>query len=141
MDQNNLAYQMSLKSREYVRAHDKAGWLGMFAEDGIIEDPIGKTDLDPEGKGHATPAAREAFWNNNIANSTIDIDIRQSYTAAGNECANVLQLTIELDFAGKRYRQIVDGVFTYCVDAAGKLKSLRGYWEYQEGLATLREIG
>lgn len=141
MDKNNLAYQMSLKSREHVRNHDKEGWLAMFATDGIIEDPIGPSDLDPEGRGHSTPAAREAFWECNIANSTIDIEIRDSFTAGGKECANIVRLTIELGFGGKRYRQIVDGVFTYAVDDAGKLKSLRGYWEYQEGLASLTEIG
>ena len=141
MDENNLAYQMALKSREYVHTHDKAGWLGMFAEDGIIEDPIGKSDLDPAGQGHSTPAAREAVWDRSIANSNINIDIKKSYTAAGNECANILELTIDLEFDGKKYRQIINGVFTYCVNAQGKLQSLRGYWEYQEGLATLREIG
>lgn len=141
MDSNNLAYQMSLKSREYVRNHDKAAWLAMFAEDGIIEDPIGPSDLDPAGRGHSTPAAREAFWERNIANSMIDIEIRDSFTAGGRECANIVRLTIELDFGGKCYRQTVDGVFTYAVDDAGKLKSLRGYWEYQEGLATLTELG
>ncbi len=141
MDKNNRAYQISLQSREYVRSHDRNAWLGMFAEDGIIEDPIGKSDLDPEGKGWNTPAAREAFWDRNIANSKIDIDIRESFTAAGNEFANVVRLTIELGFDGKRYLQIVDGVFTYRVDAHGKLKALRGYWEYADGLATLREIG
>lgn len=141
MDKNNLAYLVSLRSREYVRAHDKQSWLGMFAEDGIIEDPIGKSGLDPEGRGWSTPAAREAFWDRNIANSAIDIDIRDTFTAAGNECANVVRLTIELTHEGKRYQQVVDGVFTYRVDERGKLKALRGYWEYAEGLATLREIG
>ena len=141
MDANNLAYQVSLRSREYVRSHDRQAWLDMFAEDGIIEDPIGSSALDPEGRGHATPAARAAFWDRNIANSTIDIDIRNTCTAGGRECANVVRLTIELAVEGKRYRQIVDGVFTYAVDADGKLKSLRGYWEYADGLATLQEIG
>ena len=61
MNENNPAYQMSLRSREYLKARDKEGWLSMWAEDGIIEDPIGPSVLDPEGKGHSTPAAREEF--------------------------------------------------------------------------------
>ena len=39
----------------------------MFAEDGKIEDPIGKSYLDETGEGHNTPEAREALWENNIA--------------------------------------------------------------------------
>lgn len=94
MDEKNLACQVALNSREYVHTHNKEGWLGLFAEDGIIEDPIGKSDLDPADKGHGTPVAREAFWDRSIANSSINIDIKKSYTAAGNECANILELTI-----------------------------------------------
>jgi len=52
MNENNVAYQMSLRSRECLKTKDKARWLAMWAEDGIIEDPIGPTILDPDGKGH-----------------------------------------------------------------------------------------
>lgn len=139
MNKDNVAYQISLKSREYVKAHDKAGWLGMFAEDGIIEDPIGASPLNPDGRGHSTPAQREAFWDTNIANSEIKIDIKESYTAA-RECANVVTLDITINAAGKRYNQVVNGIFTYQVNDDGKLQALRGYWEFEEGAATFREI-
>ena len=43
MNEKNPAYQMSLRSRGYLKTSDKEGWLGMWAEDGIIEDPIGPT--------------------------------------------------------------------------------------------------
>ena len=140
MDENNLAYKMALRSRECVHNHDKEGWLGMYAEDGVIEDPIGATPLDPQGKGHSTPEAREKFWDNNIANANINIDIKKSYTAASNECANILLLTIKLEFGGKKYQQIVDGIFTYEINEDGKLQAMRGYWEYEDGIATLKEI-
>jgi len=139
MNEKNVAYQISLQSREFVRTHNKEGWLAMFAEDGIIEDPIGKSDLDPTGQGHRTHEQREAFWNKNIANSDIDIVIHKAYTA-DRECANVVTLTITLNFGEKKLQEVVDGIFTYAVNEEGKLASLRGYWEYQEGLATLKEI-
>ena len=81
MNENNVAYQMSLRSRECLKTKDKARWLDMWAEDGIIEDPIGPTVLDPDGKGHSTPEAREAFYDRNIANADIEYIIHQTYTA------------------------------------------------------------
>jgi hypothetical protein len=128
-----------MKSREYVASHNKEGWLGMFAEDGIIEDPIGPSPIDPSGNGHATPEAREAFYDKNIANSDIEYILRDSYTSH-LECANVVTLNITINMGGKKYFQTVEGVFTYSVNEEGKLTALRGFWEMEEGLATFREL-
>ena len=139
MNKDNPAYLMSLNSREFVANHDKAGWLGMFAEDGVIEDPIGPSILDPEGKGHSTPEARDIFWDNNIANSEIEYILHQSFTSH-LECANIVTLNVVINMDGKKYAQQVNGVFTYSVNAAGKLTALRGFWEFEEGMASFREI-
>ncbi|MCB1702921.1 MAG: nuclear transport factor 2 family protein [Halioglobus sp.] len=123
------ARRAALLSREYVHTKNREGWLGLYADDAIIEDPIGKSMIDPEGKGHRGAAAREAFWDNFIAPANIRIDILDSY-AAGNEVANHVVLTITIDMGdGKSLLQKVHGVFTYAVDDAGKLLSLRGFWE------------
>ena len=140
MKEENRAFQAALKSREFVHTKDKEGWLGLFAEDGVIEDPIGKSPLDPEGNGIGTPEARSKFWDSNMANSNINITIQKSYTAANNEVANILTLVIIVTMDGKKYRQIVNGVFTYHVNDDDKITSLRGYWEFDEGLATFAEI-
>jgi len=140
MNKDNVAYQMSLTSRECLKTKDKKRWLGMWAEDGIIEDPIGPTPLDPDGNGHSTPAAREAFYDRNIANSDIEYIIHQTYTSH-LECANIVTLNVHMNIDGKKYYQQVNGVFTYACNEQGKLKALRGYWEFDEGLATFKEVG
>ncbi|HQR03568.1 MAG: nuclear transport factor 2 family protein [Proteobacteria bacterium] len=128
MSKEYPAKTAALKSREYVHGHNKAGWLGLFAEDAVIEDPIGPSYLDPAGKGHGTVAAREAFWNNNIGPARIGITIHQSYGAA-NECANHVTLDLQNEVEGKKNHVRIFGVFTYKVNDAGKITSLRGYWE------------
>jgi len=133
------ARRASLWSREYVHNHDKAGWLGLFAEGGIIEDPIGVSPLDQKGEGHKTPAEREAFWDQNIANSDIKITIHHSYAAA-NEVANHVTLDILIPLGDKKFRQQTKGIFTYHVDEQGKILSLRGYWEFDESMKTMREV-
>ena len=103
--------------------------MGLYAEDAIIEDPIGVSIIDPEGKGHKGTAAREAFYDNFIAPANISIEILHSY-AAGLECANHIIITIQLPGEeGKTYQQKVHGIFSYHVNEEGKLLSLRGYWE------------
>ena len=139
MSEQHPAKRVSLLSREYVHSHNKAGWLGLFSEDAIIEDPIGVSPIDEAGKGHQGVAAREAFWENNIANSDIKIVIHQSY-AAGLECANIVTLNTILTFGGKTYSQEVNGIFTYQVNEAEQLVALRGYWEVDEMMKTIKEV-
>ncbi|MBP6682435.1 MAG: nuclear transport factor 2 family protein [Halioglobus sp.] len=134
------ARRAALLSREYVHTKNRAGWLGLYAEDAIIEDPIGVSMIDPEGKGHRGAAAREAFWDNFIAPANINIDIRDSF-AAGLEVANLLVLTIRFDLGeGKALQQKVHGVFTYEVDEQGKLLALRGYWDTNDPRNQMAEI-
>jgi len=134
------ARRAALLSREYVRNKDKQGWLGLYAEDAIIEDPIGVSMIDPEGHGHRGPAAREAFWDNFIAPASIDIEIMHSY-AAGNEVANHIEITTTIDMGeGKALVQKVIGIFTYHVNEEGKLLALRGYWETEDPINSLTEV-
>ncbi|MEE4144591.1 MAG: nuclear transport factor 2 family protein [Halieaceae bacterium] len=134
------ARRAALLSREYVHSKNREGWLGLYAENAIIEDPIGVSVIDPEGKGHRGPAAREAFWDNFIAPANIHIDILDSY-AAGNEVANHVVLTVTIDLGeGKAMQQKVHGVFTYEVDSQGKLLALRGYWETADPRNQMVEI-
>jgi len=133
------ARKVALLSREYVHSHNKEGWLGLYSADAIIEDPIGKSPLDEAGQGHKGVAAREAFWDNNIANSDITITIHHSY-AAGLECANIVTLDTIMEFGGKKYSQQVNGVFTYEVNEGGELIALRGYWELEAMMKTIKEV-
>jgi hypothetical protein len=133
------ARRAALLSREYVQTHNREGWLGLYAEDAIIEDPIGRSPLDPEGNGHRGSAAREAFWDNFIAPANISIEIHHSY-AAGDEVANHITIATEIP-AGedKLLVQRVTGIFTYHVNEEGKLLSLRGYWEIDDPANSLEE--
>ena len=134
------ARRAALLSREYVQTHNREGWLGLYAEEAIIEDPIGRSPLDPDGKGHRGPAAREAFWDNFIAPANISIEIHHSY-AAGDEVANHITITTEIPAGEEKLLvQRVTGIFTYHVNEAGKLLSLRGYWEIEDPANTLEEI-
>jgi hypothetical protein len=134
------ARRAALLSREYVHSKNREGWLDLYAEDAIIEDPIGVSPIDPEGKGHRGPAAREAFWDNFIAPASINIDILDSY-AAGMEVANHVVISVAVDLGeGKALQQKVHGVITYKVNDKGKLLSLRAYWEIDDPRNQMVEV-
>ena len=133
------ARMISMVSRKCTQTLDKEGWLAMFAEDGKIEDPIGISYLDETGEGHSTPEARELFWDKNIANSDITITIHHSY-ACGDEVANNITIDMEFDMDGKPHSQQINGIFTYCLNQEGKLASMRGYWELDAAMKTIKPL-
>jgi len=133
MSEEHPARLASQRSMQAVQAKTKAAWLDLFAADAIIEDPVGMSPLDPDGKGHVGKAAISAFWDQHIAVNQIAFDIRHSY-ACGNEVANVGVITTTLPTG---MRALAEGVFVYKVNAAGKLVSLRAFWEFEKMMASL----
>ncbi|OLF18970.1 nuclear transport factor 2 family protein [Actinophytocola xanthii] len=126
----------SRRSMDAVSRGAKEEWLALFAEDGVVEDPIGVSMFDPTGDGHRGRAAIAAFWDKAIAGvERFQFDIRDSF-AAGDEVANVGTITAFLP-GGSRVD--TEGVFVYRVDAAGLIVSMRAFWETERAMATLRQ--
>ncbi len=124
MDAHHPALVAARSSWRAVQAKDRASWLALLASDICIEDPIGTAPTNPSGKGIHGLAEAAAFWERNIATTSIQIEPHESFVA-GNESAHVLTLTTSFPNGVK---VIVHGVFTYRVNDAGKLTNLRGYW-------------
>jgi len=117
------------RSWSCVQRRAKEEWLDLLAEDVVIEDPIGPSPLDPTGRGFRGREAAHAFWEKHIAaTESIAIEAHESF-AAGSESAHVLTLTMRFPNGA---RMTVHGIFTYAVDAAGKLRALRGYWQLDQ---------
>jgi ketosteroid isomerase-like protein len=108
-----------------VEAGDRDAWLALFVPDAVVEDPVGPSMFDPDGRGHRGADAIAAFYDNVIASGRVEFAIRESY-AAGNECANVGRITTTLPDGS---RAIVEGVYTYKIDDDGRVIALRGFWE------------
>jgi len=123
------------RSREAAIAHDKQAWLDNFADDAIVEDPIGPSHFDPEGKGHRGKEAIAAFYDKAIAPSELQFNFLETYQC-GNEEANVGNIVIKA--AG--YEVIAEGVFTYRVNDDGKIVALRAFWELDRATASARKL-
>jgi ketosteroid isomerase-like protein len=122
------ARDASLASMRAVEADDRDAWLALFAPDAVVEDPIGPSPFDPEGRGHhGRDTGIAAFYDTVIApNDSVTFTLTASY-AGGNEVANVGTISTVLPGGGGTVH--TDGVFTYRVDDTGKVVALRAYWE------------
>jgi ketosteroid isomerase-like protein len=130
------AHEAGRRSREAVIARDKEAWLAVFTDDAIVQDPIGPSPLDPEGKGHRGRDAISAFWDNTIAPTTkIEFFFRDTYQC-GNEEANVGHILITTG----DYQTIAEGVFTYKANDDGQMVALRAYWEMDRAIANTKKI-
>ena len=122
-----IAREMGRRSMALTEAKDRDGWLGLFAADGSVEDPVGPSMFDPEGKGHRGIEAITAFYDNVIATSErVRFDMRQSAEGA-DECA--FAGTIHITLPGGQQGS-VELINIYRVDPEGKIASLRSFWEF-----------
>jgi steroid delta-isomerase len=127
-DDDRSARAASLRSRAAVQAGDRDGWLGLFAPDATVADPVGPSPFDAAGQGHRGIDAIGAFWDSVIAPNPVSMEIHSSH-AGGNEVANVVTITTTFPDGGKA---LVDVVAVYEVDDDGRIASLRAFWEMDQ---------
>jgi steroid delta-isomerase len=119
--------EVSKRSMAAIEGKDRQAWLALFADDAVVEDPIGPSMLDPEGLGKRGKEEIGKFFDEVIfPNDKIKFTIRDSYEC-GSEVANVG--TIDITFPGGSQIASVDLVSTYRINDDGLLIALRAYWE------------
>ena len=69
MAEELTARELGIRSRAAVHARDRDGWLDLFADDALVQDPIGPSPFDPEAEGHRGKVAIAAFYDSVIAPS------------------------------------------------------------------------
>ncbi|MEV6068835.1 nuclear transport factor 2 family protein [Nocardia sp. NPDC052001] len=135
-DEDHPARVAGRASQAAVRAKDKDAWVALFAPDGIVEDPVGPSFFDPEGKGHRGPEAIAAFWDKAIAQTdSIEFLFDDSF-ACGSEVVYTGRIRTTLG------GQTIDaeGVFTYRVEPDGKIAALRAFWETERAMQTMKPV-
>ena len=135
MDYKTKAQELSFLSRDYAVAKDKENWLALFTKDALVQDPIGKSPLDPEGNGHKGIAAIEKFYDTVIANGDIEFTIIESIPCA-DECANYAQIANLVGDIKIETKMIV----IYRINSNNKIESLRAFWDYQKMENQLNEL-
>lgn len=116
-----------------VSAGDRQAWLDLYADDAVLEDPVGGSPLDPEGKGLRGRAALEGFWDLIIGPNDFSFEITRSHSG-GAEAAMVA--TVRGRYANGA-EVTYDGVFVYEVGNDRKIQSVRAFWDINSVMSAL----
>lgn len=121
------AEQIEAVVTEYLRAGregDRAAWLGLFADDATLEDPVGSDVV----RGRAE---LEAFWDRTLGRTDgLDNALRE-LRIAGDSAAFLFDLFIT--WKGTRY--VVSPIDVQTYDADGRITSMRAYWSTDDMVA------
>ena len=125
----------SQRSYSAVAKGDLAEWLTVYAEDAVLEDPVGPSMFDAEGKGHHGHAGISAFWELAIAPiDTFEFTITDSFANPGsNTCANIC--SVKTSFADGSHTT-TDLIMVYVVNDDGRVASMKAFWEPDRTMAS-----
>ncbi|HET8560525.1 MAG TPA: nuclear transport factor 2 family protein [Marmoricola sp.] len=135
-DGDHPARRMSQRSYDAVARKAKEEWLALFADDAVLEDPVGPSFFDPEGRGHRGKAAISAFWDAAIAPvAEFRFTIRDSF-ANGDACANIGTFSTRLEDGTLAD---TDLIAVYRLTEDGLIRSMAAHWEVERTMATVRK--
>lgn len=123
----------SIQSMQRSMAGDAQGWLDLFAEDAVVQDPYGPSPMDPEGKGHRGKEAIEKFCAAYIQPDRIRFEIRQTLDGGG-ACVNVGTIIAKGHDGRIGWNEVIN---IYEVDDAGLITLLRSYWDFEANQKTM----
>jgi len=109
-----------------VQSGDKEGWLGLMADDIVIEEsdrPIGHQPGRERIRGKEAVAA---FYDANIGPNELTVTREATFPSSSpTEIAYILVLRTRFP---NGFTATVRGMFTYKVNDTGLITNLRGYW-------------
>lgn len=137
MNDDTLAIQAHKQSIAMAQAGNKAGWLALFAEDAVVNDPVGPSDHDPEGAGFAGHGRIAEFWDTMIGLGDLTIVSHRRIPCGEFICA--ADVTATNNMGG--LKTAIEMIVCYEVNSDGLLTSLRAYWDTDKVMEQLVAAG
>jgi ketosteroid isomerase-like protein len=134
-DGDHPARTMQQRSFDAVGRGAKEEWLDLYSDDAVVEDPVGPSPFDPEGKGHRGRDGVSAFWDLTIAPIARFRFVVHDSFANGDTCASVASITTTM---ADGTEATTDLVTIHTIDADGRIKQMRAHWEFERTIASLR---
>jgi steroid Delta-isomerase len=118
--------EVAAQAMRSVELGERDGWLGMFAADALLEDPV----------GHVPPRRsadeRAEFWDTAIAGlEQVRFETRRVHEAPG-EAVVLAEITAR---APGGATATYDAAIHYVLDDGGAIVSLRAFWDLPDVLA------
>ena len=128
------AIKANIQSVQFAAQGNKAAWLALYAEDALLQDPVGISPLEPTGNGHKGKAAIEAFWDMIIAPSNISLNVKQRIMSGPLNCAVMQEVVNDM---GNGKTTTVDMIATYAVNNEGLIVEMCAYWDFDALMAQM----
>ena len=117
---------LPIASMSAVKARDRAGWLDLFEEDAVVEDPVGGHEgWDPTGQGQRGREAIGRFYDMfSSAQAAFDFEVHH-LVGCGDEAACFVTMRITMTDGSSQENKMIN---IYKASPAGKIASLRSFW-------------
>lgn len=106
---------------ETLSNHDKDGWLALWADDAVLEDPVGVDTF------RGIESLQTTFWKMVEDLSPMKLWLERDVIVCGNEAIAILQGVVTREGALQHVGPLVDH-FTF--NDAGKISMMRAFWKY-----------
>ncbi|KRC65538.1 hypothetical protein ASE12_12705 [Aeromicrobium sp. Root236] len=110
-------------SPAYVAVHDKVGWVGIFGQEHVVEDPVGAGPVRSQ-----EPCALERFWDTFIAPNDIAFEVAQDWIDGFDVVRDATIVTTLAPGVVVRTPAHLIYQTTY-EDGALKVRRMAAYWE------------
>ena len=117
------ARQASIQSMELSMAGDGEGWLALFADDAVVQDPYGPSPMDPSGRGRIGKEEIGKFCSAYIRPDSIRFEIRQTLNG-GCACVDVATIYTKGPDGRVRWNEVIN---IYKVNDADTITLLSSY--------------
>ena len=117
---------LPLKSMGAVKAKDKAGWLALFEDDAVVEDPVGGFDpWDLTGEGQRGKEAIGKFYDTfSASQAAMEFEVHH-LVGCGQEAACFVTMSFTMTDGTTRSNKMIN---VYEMSPNGKIASLRSFW-------------
>ncbi len=127
----NLALAAHKKSIAYATTGNREAWIDLFADDAVVHDPVGPSPHDPEGAGFRGKARIAEFWDM-MMGTTLVVAAHKRIPVGERICAVFMTATNV-----EPVKSSVEMISVYETNEAGKLISLRTYWDLNAVMAQI----
>jgi ketosteroid isomerase-like protein len=125
------ARELALASLDAVAGQQREAWLALFADDAVVEDPVGKSVFDPSGQGHRGREAIAGFYDRFVCRNKAFSYVIREWHACGDEVASAATFTM---VGPDDVERQLDLITVHKATADGKLASIRAFWTF-DGIA------
>ena len=128
------------QSPQAVAIHDKAAWMGIFANNHVVEDPVGSTPHLSNSGSNEPHDALSRFYDTFIAPNQLAFDVKQDVVCAKHV---IRDLQINLQMSDKISAEVPMHLLYELTEEDGtyKVSRLAAHWEFMPMIMQLLKKG